>query len=91
MLPLRRSSHLTLSSILLTNVAAVSATSLVLEHHLGGLLAGLISTLLVVIVGEIVPQAILQKSAVLVQPAGAHSTRHDIYYLHNKQTTAKNA
>ena len=61
-LPLRRSSHLTLSSILLTNVAAVSATSLVLEHHLGGLLAGLISTLLVVIVGEIVPQAIFAKN-----------------------------
>ena len=64
-LPLRRHSHLTLSAILLTNVGAVSATSLVLEHHLYGLLAGIISTLLVVIFGEIVPQAIFSRKALV--------------------------
>ena len=62
-LPLRRNSHLTLAAILLINVGAVSASSLVLEHHLNGVLAGIISTLLIVIFGEIFPQALLSKRA----------------------------
>jgi metal transporter CNNM len=62
-LPLRRNSHLSLAGILLTNVGAVSATSLVLEHHLNGILAGVISTLLIVIFGEIFPQALFSRRA----------------------------
>jgi CBS domain containing-hemolysin-like protein len=62
-LPLRERTHLTLAAILLTNVAAVSATSLVLERRLNGWLAGLISTLLIVIFGEIMPQALFSKNA----------------------------
>ncbi len=62
-LPLRRNSHLTLSAILLTNVGAVSATSLVLEHHFYGLIAGLITTLLIVVFGEILPQAFFVRRA----------------------------
>jgi len=62
-LPLRKNSHLSLAAILLTNVAAVSATSLVLENFTGGLLAGVISTLLIVIFGEIMPQALFAKQA----------------------------
>lgn len=62
-LPLRRNSHLTLSAILLVNVGAVSATSLVLEHHFYGLIAGVITTLLIVIFGEIVPQAFFVRRA----------------------------
>lgn len=58
-LPLRRNTHLTLSAILLTNVAAVSASSLVLETAIYGLFAGIISTLLIVIFGEILPQAFI--------------------------------
>lgn len=58
-LPLRRNTHLTLSAILLTNVAAVSASSLVLENILYGLFAGILSTLLIVIFGEILPQAFI--------------------------------
>src|SRR5665213_2308115 len=46
-LPLRENSHLTLASILLANVAVISATSLVLEKHFNGWLALLISTLLI--------------------------------------------
>jgi metal transporter CNNM len=61
--PLRRNTHLTLSAILLTNVAAVSATSLVLERVFIGIFAGLISTLLIVIFGEIVPQAFFARRA----------------------------
>lgn len=62
-LPLRRNSHLTLAAILLVNVAAVSATSLVLEHAFNGLIAGIVTTLLIVIFGEIFPQALLSKRA----------------------------
>jgi len=54
---LRRNSHLSLAAILLTNVAAVSATSLVLESVAGGIIAGVTATLLIVIFGEIFPQA----------------------------------
>ncbi len=64
-LPLRNNTHLTLAAILLTNVAAVSATSLVLESVLFGLLAGLITTLLMVIFGEILPQAYFSRNALL--------------------------
>lgn len=62
-LPLRENSHLTLAAILFANVAVVSANALVLEHHFNGLIAGLVSTLLIVIFGEVVPQAIFVKSA----------------------------
>ncbi|TAH35865.1 DUF21 domain-containing protein [Candidatus Saccharibacteria bacterium] len=62
-LPLRRKIHLTLSAILLTNVAAVSATSLVLESVFFGVVAGLISTLLIVVFGEILPQAFFVRRA----------------------------
>jgi len=60
-LPLRRKTHLTLSSILLTNVAAVSATSLVLEQHVNGFIAGTLGTLLIVVFGEVIPQALFAK------------------------------
>lgn len=62
MLPLRRRTHLTLGSILFTNVAAVSATSLVLDQRLNGLVAGLIATLLIVVFGEVMPQALFSKN-----------------------------
>lgn len=57
----RQNTHLTLASILLTNVAAVSTTSLVLESVLFGLAAGIITTLLMVVFGEILPQAIFTR------------------------------
>jgi len=63
MLPLRQNSHLALAGILLTNVAVVSATSLVLERRFNGLIAGFISTLLIVIFGEILPQALFARQA----------------------------
>lgn len=62
-LPLRKNSHLTLASILLTNVAVISATSLILHDHFNGLVAGTFSTLLIVIFGEIFPQALFLKKA----------------------------
>jgi metal transporter CNNM len=65
-LPLRKNSHLSLASILLSNVAVVSATSLLLEHRFGGLIAGVASTLLIVVFGEIIPQALFVKSALRI-------------------------
>jgi len=62
-LPLRKNGHLSLAAILLTNVAAISATSLVLESAAGGIIAGLAATLLIVIFGEIVPQALFVRQA----------------------------
>ncbi|HSD55523.1 MAG TPA: CNNM domain-containing protein [Candidatus Saccharimonadales bacterium] len=62
-LPLRNNVHLTLAAILFTNVAAVSATSLFLESKLNGLLAGVIGTLLIVVFGEILPQAFFSSRA----------------------------
>jgi metal transporter CNNM len=62
-LPLRKHTHLTLASILLTNVAAVSATTLVLDQRFNGWLAGVIATLLIVIFGEVIPQALFSKNS----------------------------
>lgn len=64
-LPLRRNVHLLLASILFTNVAVVSATSLVLGQHLEGWIAGLVSTLLIVVFGEVFPQALFSKNPLL--------------------------
>lgn len=60
-LPLRSKTHLALSSILLSNIAAVSATSLVLNQYINGFLAGFFATLLIVIFGEVIPQALFAK------------------------------
>lgn len=62
-LPFRTNSHLSLASILFANVAVVSANALLLEHHFNGLIAGIVSTLLIVVFGEVVPQAIFVKRA----------------------------
>lgn len=62
-LPLRQSAHLSLSAILFANVAVVSATSLVLEHHFNGLIAGVATTILMVVFGEVLPQALFVKRA----------------------------
>lgn len=64
-LPYRRNPHLALAAILLTNIAAVSATSLVLESVFVGLIAGIIATLGTVIFGEILPQALFSRRALL--------------------------
>ncbi|HSW74378.1 MAG TPA: CNNM domain-containing protein [Candidatus Saccharimonadales bacterium] len=62
-LPVRKNIHLSLAGILLVNVAAVSVTSIVLEGQFNGVIAVLISTLLIVIFGEIMPQAIFMRFA----------------------------
>ncbi len=56
-LPFRKNSHLTIAGIVFTNVALISATSLVLDTRLNGFAAGLLSTLLIVLFAEVLPQA----------------------------------
>ena len=65
LLPLRRNAHLTLAAILLTNVAAASATPLVLDMSINGVLAGVLATLLLVIFAEITPQALFTRKALI--------------------------
>lgn len=55
--PFRQNTHLTLAAILLTNVAAVSSTSIFLESVTYGVVAAILTTLIMVIFGEILPQA----------------------------------
>jgi len=56
-LPFRKNLHLTLSAILLSNIAAISGTSLVLDNRYNGFVAEIGATLLIVIFGEVMPQA----------------------------------
>lgn len=60
--------------ILLGNVAVISTLSLLLESVAGGLLAGIITTLMVTIFAEIVPQTIFVRK-------GYHFSRHFFWLL----------
>lgn len=56
-LPFRKNLHLTLAGILISNVASITGTSLVLDNRFNGFVAEIATTLLVVIFGEVVPQS----------------------------------
>lgn len=62
-LPLRRNTHLSLASILLMGVAVAATTSLVLKSHLNAVAAGALTTILIVLFGEIIPQAFFARYA----------------------------
>jgi metal transporter CNNM len=76
-LPIRQNTHLALAAILITNVAAVSATSLVLASIIYGVFAGIIATLATVIFGEILPQAIFTRRAL----AYCARLRYAVYFM----------
>lgn len=61
--PMRKNAHLTLAAILLTNVAAASITPLVIDSRLNGILAVVMSTLLLTVFSEIMPQALFAQNA----------------------------
>ena len=63
--PLRKNAHLTLAAILLTNVAAASMTPLVIDSHLNGVVAVILSTLLLTVFSEIMPQALFAQNALV--------------------------
>lgn len=62
-LPFRKNLHLSLAGILLSNVAAISGTSLVLNNRYNGVVAEIAATLLIVTFGEVLPQAFFAHNA----------------------------
>lgn len=66
LLPFRSNPHLTLAGILLSNVAFASGAAIVLGENLNGFVAGAISTLLLVLFGELLPQALFTKNALAI-------------------------
>ncbi|MDF1698890.1 MAG: CNNM domain-containing protein [Saprospiraceae bacterium] len=61
--PVRKNGNLLLCTLLLGNVAVNSAMSIFLGNIATGLVAGLVSTMLIVVFGEILPQAIFSRFA----------------------------
>lgn len=59
----RRRGNLLLVTLLLGNVASISATSIFLESLIPGFLAGVVATILITIFGEIAPQAVFSRFA----------------------------
>lgn len=68
--PIRKRGNLLLCTLLLGNVAVNSAMAIFLSDIASGLVAGLVSTSLIVVFGEILPQAFFSRYALTV---GAHS------------------
>lgn len=64
--PFRKNIHLSLAAILFSNALFVSSESLVLGEHFNGVIAALISTLLLVTFGELLPQAFFNKNAMQI-------------------------
>lgn len=62
-LPLRERAHLSLAAILLANVAFASGAAIVLGDNFNGFVAVAISTLLLVVFAELLPQALFTRKA----------------------------
>lgn len=62
-LRIRRRGNLLLVTLLTGNVAVISALSIVLDSVYHGLVAGIMTTVLITLFGEIVPQAVLARHA----------------------------
>lgn len=62
-LPLRKNAYLSLAAILFANVAIVSTSSLLLESQFNGWVAGIVTTILMVVFGELLPQAVFVRRA----------------------------
>jgi metal transporter CNNM len=67
----RKNGNFLLSTLLLGNVAVNSAISLTMSSVASGLIAGVVSTVLIFIFGEVIPQALFSKHAFAV---GARTT-----------------
>jgi metal transporter CNNM len=65
-LPLRENVHLTLAGILLANVAFASGAAIVLGNNFNGFIAVAISSLLLVVFAELLPQALFSKKALVI-------------------------
>lgn len=61
--PFRKNAHLSLASILLANVAFASGAAIILGDSLNGFVAAAVSTILLVIFSELLPQALFTRNA----------------------------
>jgi metal transporter CNNM len=68
-IPIREKGNLLLTTLLMGNVAVNSLTSIMMADMTSGLAGFLVSTALIVIFGEIVPQAICTKHALGTSPS----------------------
>lgn len=64
--PFRKNAHLSLASILLVNVAFASAAAIILGNTLNGFVAAALSTILLVIFSELLPQALFTRKALII-------------------------
>ena len=80
-LPVRQKGNQLLCTLLLGNVAVNSAISIVLSSIGGGLVAGLTSTALIVVFGEIIPQATISRYALRVGAATIGLTKLFMFIL----------
>jgi metal transporter CNNM len=64
--PVRKRGNLLLSSLVLGNTAVNSLLSILLADYAGGLVGLLVSTMLIVVLGEILPQAVCSRYALMI-------------------------
>ena len=62
--PIRRKGNLLLTTLLLGNVAVNTTLSIFLSGIASGLVAGILATALIVVFGEIIPQAVISRYAI---------------------------
>jgi len=80
--PVRKNGNLLLCTLLLGNVAVNSAMAIFLGNIATGLVAGLISTGLIVVFGEIIPQAIFSRFALTMGANSVWLVRIFIFVLY---------
>lgn len=78
-LPLRRQGNRLLCTILFSIALSGSISILVLDDLVEGLLAGLISTLILCIIGEIIPQAIFSRHSL---PIGSYMKNFTFFFIY---------
>eukprot|EP00927_Polykrikos_kofoidii_P008615 TRINITY_DN13590_c0_g3_i1.p1 TRINITY_DN13590_c0_g3~~TRINITY_DN13590_c0_g3_i1.p1 ORF type:complete len:635 (-),score=99.10 TRINITY_DN13590_c0_g3_i1:72-1916(-) len=76
-LPLRRTGNLLLCSLLLGNTAVNAMLAIFMGDMAGGLIGGLVSTMGIVVFGEIIPQSICSRYGLAV----GYYTRHIVYFF----------
>ncbi len=80
--PIRKNGNLLLCTLLLGNVAVNSAMAIFLGNIATGLIAGLISTSLIVVFGEIIPQAFFSRNALKFGASSVWLVRIFIFILY---------
>lgn len=80
--PIRKNGNLLLCTLLLGNVAVNSTMAIFLGNIATGLVAGLVSTSLIVVFGEIIPQAIFSRHALKLGASTVWLVRIFIFILY---------